>query len=157
MSTEQTEPTTFAQQPAPAPAQSAPMQITSDDSCSCFQSFFTYMSILFALMVVCVKRNKTNVYLRFNAFQAIYMVLVVLAVNVIVCILAGGLMLMMMVMEGGFMWMVLSGFVYFAGTIFLLVLSVMSIIAMIKAYSGSPFKIPVIGNMAEKSATKYVR
>jgi len=85
------------------------------------------------------------------------MVLVVLAVNVIVCILAGGLMLMMMVMEGGFMWMVLSGFVYFAGTIFLLVLSVMSIIAMIKAYSGSPFKIPVIGNMAEKSATKYVR
>lgn len=153
MQTEQTQ-----QSPQQAPVQNPNTPIKSEDSCTCFQSMFTYMQLIFAIMVVCVKRNKQNAYLRFNAFQAIYTSIAMLVVYVVVGIIVGGLMMIMaLVMQGGIMWVVLAGIVGFAGYVIVIVLAVMLIIAMIKAYSGTAFKIPVIGNMAEKSATKYVR
>jgi uncharacterized membrane protein len=135
--------------------------LTSNDNASCFQSMFALFSPIFALMIVATQRNKKNAYLRFHAFQGLYYILAVIALGITVVILAGGSMILAFILpiDSALVGLLFVGFgalVYIAAGAIVLVLEIMMIIAVFKAFSGSAYRIPMIGKMAQKSATKYV-
>jgi len=143
-------------QPASEPWLKTP--IKTDDNSTCFQSFFTYFgTIIFAFVVVCTKRNRQNVYLRFNAFQVIYTMLALLALSAaLIILMVGAVILTALVGDALWFLFLILGFLWFAHGIISIIMSILLIVAGIYAYSGESYRIPLINKWAEKSANKYL-
>ncbi len=98
--------------------------------------------------IIFVILEKDNDYVRFHAFQSIIYSLAWIVVSIAWSILMTIL---------GFILPVLGFIIELLGTLFLLVVGlggfVLWIILIIKAYQGQRFKLPVIGDMAERYAT----
>jgi len=110
------------------------------------------------LAIICLIMEKENRFVRFHALQSILMhvafIIIMIAVWILGIILlfagiaasaatdsgaAGGLASMLF----GLIWLVVI-VAYLGGLIF----------AAVKAYGGVDFKLPIVGNMAEKFANK---
>jgi uncharacterized membrane protein len=110
------------------------------------------------LAIICLIMDKENRFVKFHALQSILMhvafIIIIIAVWILGVILLfagiaasaatnngalGGLMSMLF----GLIWLVVI-VAYLGGLIF----------AAVKAYGGNDFKLPIIGNMAEKFANK---
>ncbi len=110
------------------------------------------------IAIICLIMEKENRFVKFHALQSILLhvgfIVVAIALSVLGTILAiagvaasaatnsgafGGLIGMLI----GLVWLVLV-LAYVGGLIF----------AAVKSYGGAEFKLPVIGNMAEKFANK---
>ncbi len=89
--------------------------------------------------------EKENRFVRFHAMQAILLgvttIVIYIGLGIVMIILR--LMSDVLALLGGLLWL-LFGLAFFAAWIF----------CMIKAYQGQLFKLPVIGDMAEKIVNK---
>ena len=96
--------------------------------------------------------EKTNRFARFHALQSLLYHVLAVVVFVVLSILITVLTMILAAINdslgcvGILLWLVflVVGLVYFAGLIFF----------AIKAYGGNWFKLPIIGNMAEKIVNK---
>jgi len=93
------------------------------------------------LFLILEPYNKSK-FVRFHAFQAIFFGVAVVVIDIVVSIFAGVLSFGAGFWSLGYMLSRLVSLVFFAGWIFL----------MVKAYSNEKFKLPVIGDLAEKQA-----
>jgi uncharacterized membrane protein len=75
-------------------------------------------------------------------------------VTIGVFIVFGVLGALSVAMGGGFIVTILWGLLGLVCAVFYLAVTVGAILLLIKAFQGQTFKLPVIGNMAEKFASK---
>ena len=111
-----------------------------------------YIPVCFCHLIVSIAiiaTDKTNKLARFHAFQSLLLD-AALIVGYIVCLIViaiiWGIAVALNAPAIGF----LSFFVYIVFILFALAAVVGLIIACIKAFSGDIFKLPIIGNMADK-------
>ena len=91
-----------------------------------------YVTIIPAIIFLVMEPYNRNKFIRFHAFQCLFMAGTAIVTQIVLTIIPIiGLILLPFAMLGIF---------------------VMVVIAAIKAYQGKKFKIPVIGNIAEKQA-----
>lgn len=101
-----------------------------------------YLTIIPAIVFLVVEPYNKNSYVRFHSFQCIF-----LCVAAIVLDIAFGIVLTIVTMMfplaffGVFLWPIVNLF-------WLAVI----IICIVNAYQGKRFKLPIIGNLAEKQA-----
>lgn len=124
--------------PPPAPAAAAGM--TDNVAGLLCYAFGLITGILF-LVIEPYNKNK---FIRFHAFQSIFFCVAVIGLEIVYGILSG-IMLAALPWSIWWLWHLVSLVFWFAimgGWIFL----------MVKAYQGQRFKLPVIGDLAEKQA-----
>ena len=101
------------------------------------------------LSIITIIQDKTNKLARFHAFQSIF--LLILAI-------VGCIALYIGLFVGFFVDAATTGFPLVSGvfglllTVFSLGILVFTIIAAVKGFGGEQYKVPVIGNFAEKYA-----
>ena len=99
--------------------------------------------------IIVIVQDKTNKLVRFHAWQSILLSLAPL-VLVIVWAVLGGIGIAIDAILGFPIFTIIVGLLYFVLLIVGLISFVFMILAAIKAYNGEIYKIPVIGNMADK-------
>jgi uncharacterized membrane protein len=96
------------------------------------------------ISIIIIVTDKTNTTARFNAFQSLLLhaIFIVCYIAVVFVMMLGGMASStLLVSLGGLLWfVVLVGFIG------------LFIFCMVKAYGGGIFKLPVIGDMAQKWA-----
>lgn len=97
-----------------------------------------YVTIIPAIVFLIVEPFNKNPFVRFHAWQSIFLAIEWTAVNIALMIV-GHLPFMGFM---GLMLLPLAGLVFF----------VLWIVVLIQAFNGKKFKIPVIGDFAEKQA-----
>ena len=106
--------------------------------------------IFWPIAVVCIIMDKENKFVRFHAIQAlaynVAAVVVFICLVIVLTILSVMLAFARLGELSGILWLLylLVVLVYLAGLIY----------AAVKAYGGAMFKLPVVGNMAEKWSNK---
>lgn len=96
------------------------------------------------LAIVCLIMDKENRFVKFHAIQSIILCVAMFVVFVSLGILLAILTMISSAFAAFTLVYPLLGLAFLAGLIF----------AAVKAYGGEQFKLPVIGNMAEKFASK---
>ncbi|HSV32884.1 MAG TPA: DUF4870 domain-containing protein [Pyrinomonadaceae bacterium] len=111
------------------------------------------------IAIICLIMDKENKFIKFHALQAILLsvaIIVLWIALVVLSIILGviGVAMSAAGSAGG----ALGGIVGLLWTLVMLVFGLGALIAIImgavKAYGGSSYKLPIIGNMAEKFANK---
>jgi uncharacterized membrane protein len=111
------------------------------------------------LAIICLIMDKENKFVKFHALQAILLYVALIAIWIAVVVLsiilgAIGLAASTAGSAGG----ALGSIIGLLWTLVLLVVGVGALIAIIlaavKAYGGNEYKLPVIGNIAEKWSSK---
>ncbi len=97
------------------------------------------------MSIIVIATDKTNKLARFHAFQS----LLLLGATLVACIPLYFLMFILMMINST-ITSILSGLVGLALGVVGLAIFVFMILAMIKAFQGQVYKIPFIGDMAEK-------
>jgi uncharacterized membrane protein len=97
-----------------------------------------YITFIPAIIFLIVAPYNTNPYVRFHSWQSIFLTIVWCAVDV-------GMLILGRIPFFG--W-----FTFFLWPLLGLGLFILWIIVLIKAFNGERFKLPLIGNLAEKQA-----
>ncbi len=97
-----------------------------------------YVTIIPAIVFLAIAPYNRNSYVRFHAWQSIFFTVACIAIDIAIGVLARMPFLGLMSL---FLWPLV-------GLAFLIVW----IILLIKAFNGERFKLPVIGDLAEKQA-----
>lgn len=97
-----------------------------------------YVTIIPAIVFLIVAPFNKNSYIRFHAWQSIFLAVAWFVIEI------GLIVLRMIPFIGWFTWILRS--------LVMLGLFILWIICLIKAFNGERFKIPVIGDLAEKQA-----
>lgn len=97
-----------------------------------------YVTIIPAIIFLVIEPYNKNPFVRFHAFQCLFFAGVMITLNIANMILG-------LVPFIGFLTIVSSMLIFFAG------IAVWALLVF-KAYSGEKFKLPVIGDLAEKQA-----
>lgn len=103
----------------------------------------------FIYSIIVIVQDKTNKLVRFHAWQSVLLSIVPIAVLIVYVILAF-IGVMIDAALGVPIFSIIAMLLYFVLLIAFLAMFVFTILAAIKAYNGEIYKIPVIGNMAEK-------
>jgi uncharacterized membrane protein len=98
-----------------------------------------YITIIPAIIFLIIEPFNKNAYVRFHSWQSIFLCIVWIAVDVVLNIFGrlvplGGLLTMAMIPLVGLLFFILW------------------VIVIIQAFNGKRFKLPVIGDLAEKQA-----
>ena len=111
------------------------------------------------LAIVCLIMDKENKFVKFHALQAILLYVSLLAIwiaLIVISIILG--VIGFAASSAGSAGSALSGIIGLLWTLIILALGLGALIAIImgavKAYGGNYYKLPIIGNMAEKFANK---
>lgn len=91
-----------------------------------------------AIIFLVLEPYNRNKFIRFHSFQSLFFTAAMIALNFVLAIIA-------MIPFLGFVTLFLWPLIYLASFILWIVL-------MVKAYGGQKFKVPVIGDLAEKQA-----
>lgn len=126
--------TTTATAPAAAPA-AAPM--TSNVAAA-----LSYIPIV-AIVFLIIEPYKRDRFVRFHAFQSLFFTVAVIVVSIFL-----GMMLSALVISG--VWSLVFGLFW----IFRLAVFIGWLVLVFKAYNNESFKLPVIGDIAEKQAAQ---
>lgn len=121
-----------AAQPAAAPAAAA-SGLTDNVA-----GMLAYLTIIPAIIFLVMEPYNKNRFVRFHAFQCLFVAAALFAVGIALSIVGSIPLVGLIVIP--------IAFVLWIGTI------ILAIILMMKAYQGQKFKLPVIGDMAEKQA-----
>jgi uncharacterized membrane protein len=106
-----------------------------------------YLGLIYSIIVIV--QDKTNKLVRFHAFQSILLTLAPIVVLVIYFILAAiGVAIDSAI--GVPIFSIIAMILYFVLMIAFIAMFVFMIIAAIKAFNGQIYKIPIIGNLADK-------
>jgi len=97
-----------------------------------------YVTFIPAIVFLVLEPYSKNRFIRFHSFQCLFLAGALFALGIVLSIIS-------MVPFLGLVTIPL-GFALWVGTI------VVAIILIVKAYQGQKFKLPVIGDMAEKQA-----
>jgi uncharacterized membrane protein len=106
-----------------------------------------FLGLIYSIIVIV--QDKTNKLPRFHAFQSI-LLSVTPTIVLIVYIILAAIGVAIDAALGVPIFSIIAMLLYFVLLIAFLGMFVMMIIAAIKAYNGEIYKIPVIGNMADK-------
>ena len=106
-----------------------------------------FLGLIYSIIVIV--QDKTNKLPRFHAFQSI-LLSVAPTVVLIVYIILAAIGVAIDAALGVPIFSIIAMLLYFVLLIAFLAMFVMMIIAAVKAYNGEIYKIPVIGNMADK-------
>jgi uncharacterized membrane protein len=98
--------------------------------------------------------EKNSRFVKFHAMQSILFNVLVAVVTIAVFILFAILGAISVAMEGGIIVTILWGLVSLVCVVFYLGVFIGAVLLLIKAFQGQTFKLPIIGNMAEKFASK---
>jgi uncharacterized membrane protein len=109
-------------------------------------NFVCYLGLILSIIVVI--QDKDNKLARFHAWQSIILSIAAVVVTIILYIgvFVGA------VIDSAIGLPIISGLAFLLILAFSLGLLVMIILAAIKGFGGEMYKIPVVGNMAEKYA-----
>jgi uncharacterized membrane protein len=115
-------------------------------------SLISYIWVPISSIIV-LATEKENRLVRFHAFQSLFMGLGIFALTIVLSIIIGILMLVAGAVSpyAGLLVSVLSLLVWVVIAIALLGLWVL---CLVKAYRGEMYKLPVVGNKAEKMVNK---
>ena len=121
---------------APAPASGGGL---ADNVAALLAYLIGVLSIVFLL----IEPYNKNKFVRFHCFQCIFFWCAIIALNISLMVVSIVLGMISSTLAGlmGILWLVFP-LAYFVGWVLL----------MVKAYQGQMFKLPVIGNFAEKYA-----
>jgi len=127
-----------AASPAPAPA-AAPVATSTGGLTDNVAGALAYVTIIPSILFLVLAPYNSNRFIRFHSFQNIFFAVAWLALWIVLNIIAhipifGWLTILIWPLIG------LAGFVIW-------------LILILKAYQGQMFKLPVIGDMAEKQAS----
>lgn len=103
-----------------------------------------YLGVVYSIIVLVT--DKTNKLTRFHAVQS----LLILGAGIVVGIPLYVIMFVGVFIDAAIGFPIVSGLIGLILGVFGIALFVLTIIAAIKAYGGEFYKIPVIGNFAEK-------
>ncbi len=132
----------MAGEKAPAPsmaAQKAPASSGVSNDSKLFGALAYFLSIITGIVVFVMKKDDS--YAKFHAMQSILVGIVVIVLSIVVFIVQ---IILAIIPILGWILSILIGLVFYLGA-FLLWLFLMW-----KAYSGEKFKLPIIGDQAEK-------
>ena len=115
--------------------------------------------IIWPVALVCVIIEKENKFVRFHAIQSLLYhaaIIVVIIVLMVVSVILGivGLAASSASDAGGAIGGILGSLISLVWMVIVLAYLAGLIFAAVKAYGGNWFKLPVVGNMAEKLANK---
>ena len=115
--------------------------------------------IIWPVALVCVIIEKENKFVRFHAIQSLLYhaaIIVVIIVLMVVSVILGivGLAASSASDAGGAIGGILGSLISLIWMVIVLAYLAGLIFAAVKAYGGNWFKLPVVGNMAEKLANK---
>ena len=116
-------------------AAAAPATATTGGLTDNVAGLLAYVTIIPAIVFLVVEPYKNNRYVRFHSFQSIFFGLACFALNIVLRIVGLGTII------GLFLWPLLA-----------LAEFAVWVVLVVKAYQGQRFKLPVIGDMAEKQA-----
>ena len=97
-----------------------------------------YITIIPAIIFLVIEPYNCNRFVRFHAFQSIFFCVACIALSIVMSIIG---MVPMVGLLTLFLWPIVG-----------LGLLVVWVVLLLKAYQGQMFKLPLIGNMAEKQA-----
>jgi uncharacterized membrane protein len=101
-----------------------------------------YLTVIPAIVFLVVEPFNKNSYVRFHSFQCIFLTVAAIVLDIAFGILLGIItMIMPLAFFGVFLWPIVNLFWL-----------VVFIICIVNAYQGKRFKLPIIGNLAEKQA-----
>jgi uncharacterized membrane protein len=100
--------------------------------------------VICGIVFLALQPYNTKKFIRFHAFQSIFFGIFCFAVHLVFRIIVGGLI-------SSWSWGLLS-LISTVGLLIWLAFLVIWVFLLIKAYQGEMFKLPVIGNLAEKQA-----
>lgn len=106
-----------------------------------------FLGLIYSIIVIV--QDKTNKLPRFHAFQSVLLSVAPTVVLIVYVILAG-IGVAIDTVLGVPIFSIIAMLLYFVLLAAFLGMFVMMIIAAVKAYNGEIYKIPVIGNMADK-------
>ena len=119
---------------AAAPASAAPAGGLADN----VAGLLAYLTIIPAIIFLVIEPFNKNRFVRFHAFQCLFLAATGIAIGIIFMILGFIPFLGLLMIPVSFL--VWIGFI------------VVLILCMIRAYQGQKFKLPIIGDLAEKQA-----
>ena len=122
-----------AAQPAVQPSSQA--EAASSDN---VMGALAYVTVIPAIIFLIVDPYKSNPFIRFHSFQSIFFCVAAVAINI-----AMGILSFILGMVGLGLLSFLGFFVYIG-------FFVLWIVLLIKAFQGQQFKLPVIGDFAQK-------
>jgi uncharacterized membrane protein len=126
--------------PPPAPAATgAPAGAMADN----VAGLLAYITIIPAIVFLVVEPYNRNRFIRFHAFQNIFLHVAAIAIWIVLMILT---LVASIIPIIGHILVALLGFAIWIGFL------VLWIVLLIKAYGGQMFKLPFIGDLAEKQA-----
>jgi uncharacterized membrane protein len=129
----------FTPPPPPPPMQAAPASAGMSSNIVAALAYFFITGIIFLLM----DQFKKDKFVRFHSFQAV-------AYGVVMFVLMTVWNVFWGILSFGFFW----GIISLLNTLISLALFAFGLFLMYKAYNNETFKIPVIGDWAEKQAEK---
>jgi uncharacterized membrane protein len=101
-----------------------------------------YLTVIPAIIFLVVAPFNKNSYVRFHAFQCIFLCVAAIVLDIAFGIVLSILTMMMpLAFFGVFLWPIVN-----------LIWLVVVILCIVNAYQGKRFKLPIIGNLAEKTA-----
>ncbi len=125
-----------------AAPQAAPAQAGLTDNVAAMLSYV--LGFVTGIIFLVLEPYKNNKFIRFHAFQSIFISAAAIAISIVLGII-GSIVFSTMGFSMWSVWTTLSLLVRLA-------LFVLWLILLIKAYQGQKFKLPVIGDIAEKQA-----
>jgi uncharacterized membrane protein len=132
---------TAAGAPAPAPITTTPTSAPMTSNVAGALSYIVIVGIVF-LIIEPYKRDR---FVRFHAFQAIFFTVAVIIVSIVVGMLATSTLFL-----SGAMFSLMWGLYL----LFRLAVFICWLFLIFKAYNNEMFKLPVIGDIAEKQAAQ---
>jgi uncharacterized membrane protein len=107
------------------------------------------LGLVYSIMVVA--QDKTNRIARFHAFQSLFLMVLGAILGVVIgVIIFITMMIDMMILAATGIPFILTGLLGLVATIISLAILYFIVMAAIKGYNGEVYKIPVVGNFAEK-------
>jgi uncharacterized membrane protein len=107
-------------------------------------NFVCYLGLI--LSIITIIQDKTNKLARFHAFQSIFLMIagIVIAIPLYIVFFAG------VFVDAAIGLPLISGIIGLAFVAYIIALIYFVIMAAIKGYNGEIYKIPVVGNFADK-------
>jgi len=129
--------------PAPAPVAVAAVPAGGAGLQDNVAGLLAYITIVPAIIFLVVEPYNRNRFIRFHAFQNIFLHVAAIAIWIVLMILTVAASIIPIV---GHILVALLGFAVWIGFV------VLWIVLLIKAYGGQMYKLPFIGDLAEKQA-----
>lgn len=117
-----------------------------------FIPFLGYVAWLVPLVIFFMEKNST--FVKFHAMQSFLLNIVGAILAILIAVISGIALAAARTADGAFAALGTIAFIGVIGTIISLVILVFAIIAIVNAYGYKLYKVPVIGNLAEKFAFK---